>query len=575
MLAGGHTAGVFQFESALATDKLRAMRCDRFDDLIAVNALIRPGPLDSGMTDVFIRRKRGLEPIRVPHPSLEEILQSTYGVITYQEQVMRVAHVLAGFTLAEADVLRKAVGKKDPVLIRQELDRFVRRCVERGIERRTAQEIASLLETFGRYGFNKAHSSAYALLSYRTAWLKAHHPAEFMAALLSSEIGNPEKVVGYIGECRASGLAVLGPNVNESGYRFTVVDEKTIRFGLGAIRGVGRSAIESILEARAAQPFRSLFDFCRRIDLRLNNKRVLEALIGSGALDDFGHRAQLLAGLDAAFTEAQLRQHEAEVGQVSLFSDAAAGGAPRPEPPLPDLPPWSEREQLDREKALVGFYISGHPLADDRELVEVFAAAVNTTTLAAHRDRKVELACVVTEVSRQISRRDGTEWARLTVEDFHGTATALAFREAWARNRDELIPGQPLLLRGTVSGRARDEENPPLFLDAALPLAGLYESGEVGVCVRLRADELEDRAILTRARETFARHPGPAPVIVAWENGEPERPQFRSRSLRVAPRPPLLDALRDLLGPERVGLVRLRDGWAAGVAPEPAARESF
>ncbi|MGH7546258.1 MAG: DNA polymerase III subunit alpha, partial [Gemmatimonadota bacterium] len=576
MLAGGHTSGVFQFESALATDKLRAMRCDRFDDLIAVNALIRPGPLDSGMTDVYIRRKRGLDRITVPHPTLGEILQDTYGVITYQEQVMRVANVMAGFTLAEADVLRKAVGKKDPVLIRKELSRFVERCMARDIDRRTAQEVASLLETFGRYGFNKAHSAAYALLSYRTAWLKAHHPAEFMAALLSSEIGNTDKVVGTIGECRALGLRVLPPHVNESGYKFTVVDERSIRFGLGAIRGVGRSAIESILRTRDAEgPFTSLFDFCRRVDLRLNNKRVLEALTGSGAFEGFGHRAQLLAGLDATLTEAQVRQREAEVGQVSLFAGPAGGsGAGRPDPALPDLPAWSEREKLDREKELVGFYISGHPLQDDRELVEMFAGFANTSTLPARRDQKVELACVVTDVSRQISRRDGTEWARLAVEDFHGTATVLAFREVWIRNRDRLTPGATVLLRGAVSGRARDEENPPLFLDAALPLADLYDSGEVGLCLRLNPRELDDREILARARETFARHPGAAPVLVMWENAEPEAAQFRSRSLRVAPRPALLDALRTLVGPERVALTRIRDGWPVGVAPEPAGRDS-
>ncbi|MBI4513509.1 MAG: DNA polymerase III subunit alpha [Gemmatimonadetes bacterium] len=570
MLAAGQTAGVFQFESALATDKLRTMRCDRFDDLIAVNALIRPGPLDSGMADVYIRRKRGLEPITYPHESLREILGDTYGVITYQEQVMRVANVMAGFSLAEADVLRKAVGKKDPVLIRQELDRFVERCVGRGIDRRIAREVASLLETFGRYGFNKAHSASYAVLSYRTAWLKAHHPAEFMAALLSSEIGNTDKVVGTIGECRALGLRVLPPHVNESGYKFTVVDENTIRFGLGAIRGVGRAAIDSILRARAAGgPFPSLFDFGTRVDLRLNNKRALEALIGAGAFEGFGHRAQLLAALDATLAEAQLRQREAEVGQVSLFGESAGGGLVRPAPPLPDVVPWSEREKLDREKALVGFYISGHPLEADRELVEVFARQLHTATLPAYRERKVELACVVTEVSRQISRKDGTEWARLTVEDFHGTATVLAFRDAWTRNRDLLTSGQPVLLRGTVSGR--EEESPPLYLDAALPLASAYGSGEIGVCVRLRRTEMAERDTLVRARALFAQHPGPAPILVAWENDEPGGVHLRSRRFQVTPRPELLDGLRKLLGPDRVELVRLRNGQPVGVAPDATA----
>ena len=525
------------------------------------------------MTDVYIRRKRGLEPVTVPHPSLEPILRETYGVITYQEQVMQVAHVLAGFSLAEADVLRKAVGKKDPVLIRQELDKFVARCVERGIPKRQAQEIASQLETFGRYGFNKAHSAAYALLSYRTAWLKAHHPAEFMAALLSSEIGNTDKVVGYIGECRAMGLRVLPPNVNESGYKFTVVDERTIRFGLGAIRGVGRSAIDSILAARAqGGPFTSLFDFCRRVDLRLNHKRVIEGLIGAGAFDDFGHRARLLAGLDAAWAEAHLRQREAEIGQVSLFGEADAG-APRPEPPLPDVPPWSERETLEREKALVGFYISGHPLEGDRELVELFATTANTSTLGARRDQKVELACVVTEIARQISRRDGTEWARWTVEDFHGTATVLAFREAWTRARDRIAPGQAVLVRGTVS--ARDEENPAVFLDEAIPLEEVYASGAVALRIRLRPEPDADvGARLAQARALFDRHPGPAPVLVLWENGDGHAPELRSRSLRVSPRSALLRALRDLFGPDRVELVRTRAAPGAGVAPARAPTQS-
>ncbi|MFW6010530.1 MAG: DNA polymerase III subunit alpha, partial [Gemmatimonadota bacterium] len=335
LLAGGGTSGIFQFESSLATEKLRAMRCDRFDDLIAVNALIRPGPLDSGMTDVYIRRKRGLEDVGYPHPDLQEILEPTFGIIVYQEQVMRTAQELAGYSLGEADVLRKAVGKKDAELIERELGRFRERCLENGISKQRASDISDLIETFGRYGFNKAHSTAYAVLSYRTAWLKAHYPAEFMAALLSSEIGNTDKVVAYISEARDLGIEVLPPSVSESGYRFTAVDDDRIRFGLGAIKGVGESAIRSMLEAREERPFTSLFDFCRRIDLRLNNRRVIEALIHAGALDDFGGRSAMAAGLDEIHAEAQLRQREEEMGQGSLFGGGGEGGE-RPAPALPD-----------------------------------------------------------------------------------------------------------------------------------------------------------------------------------------------------------------------------------------------
>ena len=255
LLRRGRTAGVFQFESPLATDTLRAMKCDRFDDLVASNALLRPGPLDAGMHMVFIRRKLGQEAVRYPHESLREILEPTYGVITYQEQVMRIANVLAGFSLAEADVLRKAVGKKDAELIKQELGKFTERAMALGHPRKLVEELAGQIETFGRYGFNKSHSVAYSVLSYQTAWLKAHHPAEFMAALLSSEIGNTDKVVQYINEARELDCEVLPPSVEESGYKFTVVGETRIRFGLGAIRNVGEGAIDSIIAARQERPF--------------------------------------------------------------------------------------------------------------------------------------------------------------------------------------------------------------------------------------------------------------------------------------------------------------------------------
>ena len=306
LLRSGRTAGIFQFESPLATDCLRNMKCDRFEDLVATNALLRPGPLDTGMHLVFINRKLGREPVRYPHPALEEILAPTYGVITYQEQVMRIANVLAGFSLAEADVLRKAVGKKDRELIQEELGRFVERAVANGHARRVVEEIAAQIATFGRYGFNKSHSVAYSILSYQTAWLKAHYAPEFMAALLSSEIGNTDKVVQYINEARELGLEVLPPDVNESGFKFTVIGDRRIRFGLGAIKNVGEGAIASILAGRRAARYGSLVDLCDRIDLRLCNKRVLEALIDAGACDSLGgHRAQLVAALEDAFAEAR------------------------------------------------------------------------------------------------------------------------------------------------------------------------------------------------------------------------------------------------------------------------------
>jgi len=557
MLASGGTAGVFQFESSLATEKLRAMRCDRFDDLVAVNALIRPGPLDTGMTDVFIRRKRGFEPVDYPVPELAEVLESTYGVITYQEQVMRVANVLAGFSLAEADVLRKAVGKKDAALTKQVLDDFQSRAVERGTPKRKAAEIADLIRTFGRYGFNKAHSVAYAVISYRTAWLRRHYPAEFMAALLSSIIDNTDKVVRYIATARSMGLEVLPPSVNESRFKFTVVDDKRIRFGLGAIKGVGGSAIQSITTSREQSPFESLFDFCSRIDLRLNNKRVLECLIASGALDDFGERAALRAGLEAALSEAQLRQKEHLTGQESLFG--AAEEARPVEPVLPDVPAWTEAERLKEEKAVLGFYISGHPLERYRELVDLLSLECNTSTVPELRDRRVELACVVTSLDVLVSRKNGKEYCRLTLEDFFGTAGALVFNEVWTAHRDLLSEDLPVLLEGTVSANSRDEENPPIFVDSVRPLSELSDSGQIGICIELRQGDSVPTGEFDRVRTALESSPGPGPLLIRWkpsgENGS-EPPLLASQTLRVAPNADLLAELRALLGSDRVHLIR-------------------
>jgi len=585
MLASGRTSGVFQFESSLATDKLRAMRCDRFDDLVAVNALIRPGPLDSGMTDVYIKRKRGFQEVEYPHPDLEEVLEPTYGVITYQEQVMRAANLLAGFSLAEADVLRKAVGKKDAELTDRVLEEFVTRAVERGNEERNVREIAEIIRTFGRYGFVKAHSVAYSIISYRTAWLKAHYPAEFMAALLSSEIGNTDKVVSYIGEARGLGIRVLAPSVVESRYRFTVVadpdsaDRPAIRFGLGAIKGVGHSAILSIIEAREEAPFESFLDFLERIDLRLNNKRVIEALIGSGALDDFGERSALAAGLDVMLNEAQLRRQDAESGQTSLFMTADAEEVGRPAPRLPQVAPWNERDRLREEKERIGFYISGHPLDRYRELVDLYSVEANTSTLPEMRERTVHVPCVITEVSVRTSRRDGREWARLTLEDFHGTATALAFGDIWLDHKAILTDDRPVLLTGTVSGNSRDDDDPPIFVDAVQPLADVRSGGGVGILIELtEGDDLAPGAF-EQAKRLLEACPGRGPLVLEWHrsgnggggNGGSHGPdgngggpgrsrapvtsRFTSRSLRVAPNAALLTDLRTLLG-DRVKLVR-------------------
>jgi DNA polymerase-3 subunit alpha len=990
LLRAGRTGGVFQFESPLATDVLKRMRCDRFDDLVASNALLRPGPLDAGMHNVYIKRKRGEEPTVYALPELEPILSNTYGVITYQEQVMRLAQVLAGISLAEADVLRKAVGKKDAELIKTELGKFVTKAVAKGYDPKIIDELSGQIETFGRYGFNKclvgdteiydastgrlvriadlyerraslgsvatcdvqtlrlghgqvldvmdngikpvfrlrtesgreivatgnhplllvdgwrhlesiavgdhiavprvlpsgaraawaphevialghllaegnlghpsgvyyynqdesavvdfiaaaeafpnvrctrtihkgtasvytgridrkapngifewargldllgktatnkevpasaftlcddqlglllgrmwdgdghinardvsayyatsskrlaqqvqhlllrlgilgrmrsvmfpyrggqrigyqlfvtgvenlrpfservgchlvapakraamaamplatepapakdlvpagtvralaraakaergerwsdvergadvssrdlyptgtnpqkigftrgvvnrlaayfgdaalqrlgsndvlwdrvvsiepageqrtydleiadthnfvandvivhnSHSVAYSVVAYHTAFLKAHHPAEFMAALLSSNIGKTEEVIKYIAEAREMQIEVLAPDVNESGWRFTVVGDKRVRFGLGAIRNVGRGAIDSLIAARVDGTFASLYDVCSRVDLRVCNKRVFEALIAAGACDSLGgHRAQLLAALDHAINEASLRQEEAAKGQVSLFGDLLGSEADEmspsgsaPPPPLPSVPVWSESERLQREKELLGFYISGHPLEPYRTECELFASST-VSALGTWTSEAVTIGVVVTAIKKQISKRSGAEFARLTVEDFSGSSEVLVFPEAWAVIAERVRPDVPLLLKGGYSRKDQGVESATFIVDTVTRFAEVRANGELAVAIDLSRGLDLAPGVMDDVRATVESHEGSAPLEVRWSDESGRLVRFRSRSLTVAASPAILSDLRALLGADRVRLVR-------------------
>jgi DNA polymerase III subunit alpha len=557
MLRAGKTAGVFQFESPLATDIVRMMRCDRFDDLVASNALMRPGPLDAGMHKVYCRRKKGEEPVTYLLPELKEILEPTYGVITYQEQVMRVAQKLAGISLAEADVLRKAVGKKDPVLIRAELGKFVQKSVARGYDSGTIIEIAGQLETFGRYGFPKAHAVAYSIIAYHTAWLKIHYPADFMAALLSSQIGDTDNVVKYINETRDLGIDVLPPDVNESGYKFTVIGEDRIRFGLGAIRNVGRSAIDSIIAARAGGPFKSLFDLADRVDLRVCNKRVFEALIQAGALDGLGgHRAQLIAILDQALREASLQQEEAASGQVSMFGGPAIGDT-RPQAPLtlPNVAPWGDSERLAKEKEALGFYTSGHPLTPFSTECELFATH-KAADLKGWIAEPMTLAVVVTSIRRQMSKRSGSEFARLTIEDFSGSAEVMVFPEKWSVISDQVKTDIPILLRGSYLRRDEHSDNPSFVVESITRMAELRANGQVMIAIELKRDPTLDPQLMRDVRTIAEAFPGPAPLELSYTDGNGLRARLRSRTLTLAVNNRALGDLRSLLGPDAVHLQR-------------------
>jgi DNA polymerase-3 subunit alpha len=358
------TTAVFQLESRGMRDLIGRLKPDRFEDIIALVALFRPGPLQSGMVDDFINRKHGAK-VDYPHPKLESILKPTYGVILYQEQVMQIAQVLAGYTLGAADLLRRAMGKKKPEEMAKQRSIFTEGAMKNGVEGALATYIFDLMEKFAGYGFNKSHSAAYALLSYQTAWLKAHYPAEFMAAVLSSDMDHTDNVVGFIHECRQIDIDILAPQINHSEYKFTAADTQTIRYGLGAIKGVGFAAVEGLLAERETNgPFKDLEELCRRIDLQKLNKRVLEAMIKAGALDGLGpNRATLMARLPDALAAAQQQSRASEAGQNDMFGVAAAAAAVADMiAPVTSLPDWDEAERLRAENETLGLYLTGHPI---------------------------------------------------------------------------------------------------------------------------------------------------------------------------------------------------------------------
>lgn len=557
----GRTAGIFQMESQLATDKLMTMRASTFDDLIAANALLRPGPLDTGMTDSYIRRKRGEEPITYPHDMLEEALRPTLGIIVYQEQVMRTAQILAGYSLGEADVLRKAVGKKDVELIEQELGTFVERCVEKGTcTREKAEEIAALIRTFGRYGFNKSHSAAYAWIAYQTAYMKAYYPAEFMAALLSSEIGSTDKVVEYLNECRELRIPFLPPSVQESDWKFNVVDgpdgKPQIRFGLGAIRGVGESVIEHVIVERAKNgPFRDFFDFVRRCAGSHLNRRVIEALIYSGALDDLGaNRAQMLAVAEQTLRAAGLEKKEQALGQLGLFGTTEEA-TPKLSPSLPDIPELDAKTLLAHEKEVLGLYVSMHPLDGVREAAQVLSTHT-AVQLRKFQEGAIRIAGVLAQVNKGHARRDGREYGKLVLEDLSGTMNAICFADEWARFRPMLTPDALVVLEGYFGERDRDSElTPSLIVQRVTPLLDAIAAGDVQIEVRLDADAALDDDHLRRAREIMEAHPGVVPVRVAYVARTGEAVSLRTAKTCVRPSMELLEALRDVLGEDRVVFV--------------------
>jgi len=560
LFAAGKTSGLFQFESDGMRDILKRFKPDRLEHLTALNALYRPGPMQ--MIDDFIRRRHGQTRVVYEHPALEAILKETYGVMVYQEQVMQIASALAGFTLGEADKLRKAMGKKQADVMAAQMDRFVKGCLTRNVPERKARRIWDNMEQFAGYGFNKSHSAAYAWLAYQTAYLKANHPAYFMAALLTSERANTDKMVQYIGECREMGLRVLPPDVNQSEMFFTVVPRTEaegggddIRFGLSALKNVGEGAVEEVLEARGrGGDFRSVFDLCDRVDGRAVNRRVVESFVKSGSLDSIDpRRSAIFAAIDRAMEAGQKRQRDREAGQSSLFGALTPEALEAAPERIPDAPPWSEAERLAFEKESLGFFISGHPLERFRSELEQWASATTGTLGERGANGEVTVGGIVTAL-RLIKTKKGDRMATFVLEDLEGSVETLVFPETYRKTAGRLADDQVVLVRGRAEtvdeGRGRLLATDVLSLDQAK----LAEARYVTIRVPLGT---WDREKGERLRDILDAHRGDCPVTL-----EIVRPGQWAVALapgahyRVRPDALLREEVEALLGPGTLVLAR-------------------
>ncbi len=576
LISRGDTAGVFQMESSGFTEMVVKMKPSRFEDIIAAGALYRPGPLDQKledgrtMVDVYIDRKHGRDTVRYDHPRLQPILEATYGVIVYQEQVMQISQALGGYSLGQADLLRRAMGKKKAEEMARERVRFMDGAKASGIDDKVAGGVFDLMEKFAAYGFNKSHSAAYGLLTVQTAWIKAHYPVEFMAALISSEASSTDKVVPHIGEARAAGIAVLQPDVNESVREFRALPpaegEKAlgrIRFGLGAVKGVGDAAVEAILAARSeGGPFKSLFDFASRVDARRINKKVVEALVKSGAFDfSRAPRWQLFAAIDQAFAAGAAAQADRQSGQASLFGALPVAEStprlPRVGDPLGDgqVEEWPERVRLAFEKEALGFYITGHPLAGHEKEVRRYATTTCAGVAGKREKDKVTVVGVVSALRERMNKEKGTRFAFITLEDLSGTVEVACWAARVGQgNRpaqrgygdwEQFLKGdEPLLIHGEVKVNSRDEENPRAELTAVEvePLSRVRSQKTSEIVLRIDADRLtEERVVALKA--LLGRHPGGCAVTVrAVIPGESET--TITVPLKVVPADDLLEAAR-------------------------------
>ncbi len=562
LLSRADTTGVFQLESSGIREMLARLRPNCIDDLIASLALYRPGPIKSGMVDKYISGKHGKIDEGYGLPQLDPILGETYNCILYQEQVMRISQILGGYSLGEADILRRAMGKKDKVEMDTQKARFLKGAEENKIDRKKAEHIFDQMAFFAEYGFNKSHSAAYALVAYQTAWLKAHYPVEFMAALLSSEKDNQDKVVKLMGECRAANLDVLPPDVNESGYKFNVRG-RSIRFGLGAIKGMGSAAIEAIIEARREGPFKNLFDFCERVDSQKANRRVLEALIKCGAFDASGgaDRAVMCAAIDQVLEGGARAQRDRRDGQHNMFDLLSAAAPEEFVPTWPKVPSWRENERLKGEKEYLGFFITGHPLARFEAELGVLSST-NTEQIKKARDgTEVRLGGVVASVVEKMSQKGknkGKKFAFITIEDLNGSVEVVAWPDTYEECERLLKPESVVVVRGRVevaeSGWGADSgggAQVKIIARDIVPLTDAVEKRTTSIIFKMSADSLSSEHF-NFIKEISTNYPGgaKASLHLATKNGVAVYQLKQS----LKPCSELIEAARNALGEKSLQL---------------------
>lgn len=546
LLGEAQAAGIFQLESQGMRELLKKIKPNQFEDLISILALYRPGPMGSGMLEDFIKRKRGQVQVKYPHPKLEPVLKETFGIIVYQEQVMQMASVLAGFSMTQADHLRRAMSKKIPEVMDDMRRAFVDGCLKHShIKEIEANKLFDLIDYFSGYGFNRSHSAAYALISYQTAYLKANYPVEFMCALLTCEKDNTDKIVEYVKESEAMGLVVQNPDVNESVTEFSVVADKTIRFGLLGVKNVGQLAIESIVQQRNQHGrYNSLFEFCEQVDLRLVNRKVIESLIKCGAFDSLkARRGQLMAVVDRALDSGARVQREKASGQFSFFSMAEESGNFNKEAEvLPDVPEWPQSQILIYEKEILGFYISGHPLAHYRVEMEEFADATISQLSQMADGQEVKVVGIINAVKLTTTRKTNERMAIVTIEDMEGQAEAVVFPRVYPEVAHLLTEGEVVVVVGRVSFR---EQVPTLAVREIKKIDEIYRAIKA-----INVDLSDTNELgLEKLKGKLSLYPGKTPVYLKLSTQNQKSVQILvGEDLYVTPSEKLMDEIKDLVG---------------------------